>query len=138
MKAKNDPKEPEDTRPFLELEEVPDDWQYQTDLSAPMEERTTGVGNGAEQAFLAPTALPLSYDNPLLAQAQASQERATRISRRVSAGLIIGGILLVIPVTRFVMLGFLVETLMLMRILTLPILLAVGLWMVYRLFYQRP
>ncbi len=145
MKAKEDPTDPENSRPFLELsEEIPLDWRYQGDHSQQASpqpqarDQAATERQNAENDFLAPDSLPLSYQNPLLLQAQSQQERASRISRRVSAGLIIGGILLVIPVTRVFILGFMLEFLLLMRILTLPLLLAGGLWMVYRLFYQRP
>lgn len=143
MTAKKDPHEPEPSKPFLELsEEIPLDWRYQSEdgnsPDIPASREAAAPLQRSENDFFAPDTLPLSYQNPLLIQAQTQQERATRISRNVSAGLIIGGILLVIPVTRMFMLGFLAEFLLLMRILTLPLLLAGGLWMIYRLFYQRP
>lgn len=149
MKAQNkkddESNEPEQSKPFLELsEEIPLNWRYQSEgpthpNSTPAaRERAEPDLERLENDFLTPDALPLSYQNPLLMQAQTQQERASRVSRRVSAGLIIGGILLIIPVTRVFLLGFLVELLLLMRVLTLPILVALSLWMIYRLFYQRP
>lgn len=117
----------EEPQAFLELsEEIPEEWKYAQATPA----EVTDSASVNQQ-------LPIHNERPLVSVQQNRVQLSAGRSHYVAAGMVVGGVLLLIPISRVIILGLLYELLLLMRIFAIPLLVVWGLWMVYQLFYAR-
>ena len=117
----------EEPQAFLELsEEIPEEWKYAQATHA----EVTDSASVNQQ-------LPIHNERPLVSVQQNRVQLSAGRSHYVAAGMVVGGVLLLIPISRVIILGLLYEILLLMRIFAIPLLVVWGLWMVYQLFYAR-